>query len=398
MSKLMIFCVIFVVIVGGLTAIFFISVPKSLQIMKTEIIETGQKNGFLVEIRKSKIIFPSTIELGDIQISDFSQNFCVRINSAGSDISFLGYMKAIFGRITGGERILLQSFSQKAVLQGIDLIVAEKHIFTGAQGNLFFEHDGAKFEITAENIENIGIEIQNFSASGKLIDSALVRINSNTGMFGGEIGVNGNLNLNDFTLKNSEIEIRGIEIGNLLPDFNISGALSAKITPNAEELVLSADFLQNIRNLEASGLVSISNFSDSGNKFSKQILSALAFVGIKSLDFAKISADIEYSPAKIVVNNFIANNYRFAILADGHFIPKDFEYKFSAGIRFTPAARSTMDRAIWETMTPDIPRNEGRFLGANISGRGESISVSFDEQTFKRGINTLLSSIRDIFR
>ncbi|MCL2845818.1 MAG: hypothetical protein FWE23_10295 [Chitinivibrionia bacterium] len=398
MSKLIAFCTIFLVIAGIFTAIFFISVPKSLKIMKAGIVEAGQKNGIIIEIRNSRAKFPNKIEFSDIQISDFSQNFNATIKSCRIDFYFGGYIRAVLRRITMGETIHLQNFSQIAILQGIDLKIAENQIFTKAQGNIFFETQ--KYEITANNFNDFGFEIKNFSACGELIDSALISINSNFQIpDNGEIDINGFLFFDSLLIfQNPEIEIRGIEIGNLFPDLNVSGTLAAEITPYADEFTLNAEFLQNIKNIEASASVSINNFRDSGNRFTKQILSALAFVGINSLDFANVSADIKYSPSKIVINDFMADNFRFAILADGRFYPKSSEYRFSAGIRFSPAMRSIIERGIWEAMTPDIPQNEGRFLGASVSGKGENISISFDDQTFRRGINTLLSSIRDIFR
>jgi len=397
MSKIIAFLAIFIGITGVLTAIFFLNVPKSLQIIKAQVIETGKNSGFDIEIRESKITFPNTIEFGGISVVNSAQNLELRINSCRFDISFADYIASVFNRITRGRSIYMRNFSQRGILEGIELEADGKKIFSEGEGSLFFENEDPRFEITTQNFADLGVEVQKITLSG-LIDNAVCIISSKLFTLGGEINLNAVLDFHNFTLKNVKLEARGLELAKIAPDFNVSGTLFAEIIPKPEEFALNADFLKNFKEAEASASVSVLNFKDEGSRFARQILSALAIVGINSLDFAKISANFEYSPPKIAVNDLVADNFRFSVLADGHFTPKTLEYDFRAGIRFSPVMRSSVERNIWEAMTPDIPQNEGRFLGATILGKGENLSVSLDEQVFRRGINSLLSSLRDIFR
>jgi hypothetical protein len=393
MSKVIsIFVIFFAIIVIFASVFYFNTVPKSLLMMKAGIIESGQKNGFEIEIARARIKFPNLIEFEDVGVSDFSKNLEMSAKLCKIEISMFDYLKSIFKR----EKVFWGSFSKKSSLEDIVLKIGQKPIFENAAADLFFEDDNLQYRISAKEIENSQLPIKNISAFG-IIDSGFCKINSRFEIYDGWIEAKGNLNLQNSLLKGLEIGFDGIEISKILSDLNISGKIGGKIIPKADEVLLDSHFLGNIKETNAYCSLSISNFKDLGHKSSRQILNAVAFVGIKNLDFAKITAVFDYSPSKVLIDNFLAENFSYSVSVDGHYFPQSTRYDFSVDIRFKPDMRSAIQRNVWESMIPDAPRDQGRKISGNIRGEGDKFSISFDGEIIKRGINSFLSSLKDIF-
>ncbi|MCL1946908.1 MAG: hypothetical protein FWF51_07150 [Chitinivibrionia bacterium] len=397
MSKVIGIIAVFFVIIAVFALVFYYNIPKSLEIMKAEFVEVGQKNGFDVEIRDAKINSASVVEFEDISVVDFSKNVRAYAKVCKFEISLSDYIKAIFGQITKKEKVFLKKFSKKTSLENIVVKIAENEIFTDATAELFFENGNLRYVISGKISENSIFEVEDFSSFG-IIEGGFCRVDSKFNIFGGEANVKGELDFQNISLKNPEIELNGIELEKLLPNFNFSGKLSAKINPQTENIVFNADFFEKIKETNADFSIKINNFKDLGSKYSKQILSNVAFAGIKSIDFAEISADVFYSPTKISTTNFLADNFKYSVSADGFYVPQSQNYDFSVGIHFNPDMKNSIQKNIWDVMTPDVPKNQGRFIGAKVYGEGGNFTISFDDEIMKRGVNSFLSSLKDIFK
>ena len=398
MSKVIGIIAVFFVIIAVLSGVFYYNITKSLEIMKAEIVEAGQKNGFNVEISGAKMNFLNVIEFEDINIGDFSKNVNAHAKLCKFEISLSDYIKALFERITKNEKVFLRKISKKASLSDIRVKIAENEILSDASAELFFENKNLRYVISARTVLNSDFNTEELSVFG-IIDGGFCRIDSKFGFIGGEARVKGELDFQNISLKNPEIELNGIEIDKLaLLDFNVSGKLGGKIIPQTDKIAFNTGFTERIKETNFSCSIKIDNFKDLGNEYSKQILAAVAFAGINNIDFAEISADFDYTPSKIEVKNFLADNFRYSVSADGFYIPQSRNYNFSVGIHFNPDMKNGMQKNVWDIMALDAPNNQGRFIGAKVFGKSNDFTISFDDEIMKRGVNSFLSSINDIFK
>jgi len=115
------------------------------------------------------------------------------------------------------------------------------------------------------------------------------------------------------------------------------------------------------------------------------------------LDFSKITANLDYSRSKLQINNFLADNFKYAVSANGYYIPENQKIDFDVQIHFNPDMKFVIKKEIWNTMTAAEPKNEGRIIGGRVGGTLNNYYVSLDIDVVKRGVNSLLKEIEKLF-
>jgi hypothetical protein len=231
-----------------------------------------------------------------------------------------------------------------------------------------------------------------------ILDSNITNFTAKLDAFCGQIYVIADYDFQKSDVNIQKISLQNIDLQQILPDdINASGAVFGEIIP--QKLPASFSNLDEIfQKTVAECSLSVKNFKFEDKKISKPILDAVYFVGINDLNFKEITANFNYSYLNTRVKKFRADNFKYAISATGFFIPKSQNFDFDTEIHFNPDMKGVIQKNIWNSLLPSVPNNEGRKLTGKISGNPNNISVMLDTEIIKKGINSILNEIKDIFR
>ncbi|MDR0304763.1 MAG: hypothetical protein LBH98_08380 [Chitinispirillales bacterium] len=396
MSKVIIIFVAFSVIIvigtGILATIYF---PNSLESMKAEIVEASAKNGFETKIERADFRFPNLIEFGGVCVGDFSKNIKADAKSFELEISLLAYARAIYKQKIKKEKVGISDFSNSAKLKNIVFGVNDKEIFSDAKANLRFEKETLKYDLLINKVDNFYFHVKKIEASGT-IDSGFFSINSNIKIFEGNLNMKANFDSYNYLLKDIEAVFNNIEIKNLFPDLCVYGKISGTMV-SSDFVDIKSDFSKILREKQAVFSIEMSDFKYNNQKYSKPILSAVSVLGINNLDFAKITTNFDYSYSKVRVNSFLADNFKYAVSANGHYSPQNNKLDFSIQIHFNPDMKFAVRKEIWNAMVFAEPKNEGRKIGGRIDGHVSGYSISLDNEVMKKGVNSFLKEIEKLF-
>ena len=396
MSKvIVIFAVFLTILAMGVAILTAVYLPNSLESMKAEIVETGAKNGFETKIESAAFKFPNLVEFGEVSVGDFSKNIQANAESFQLEISFLDYAKATFKKKIKKAKIGISDFSNFAKLKNVDFFVNGKEIFSDGEANLYFENGALKYELATDKAGTFYFPVKKIEASGT-IDSEFFGINSNIKIFDGNLALKANCDLNTYLLKDVVLNFSGIEIKDVFPTAGVSGKMSvAALVEGGVDI--KSDFAKILKKKLAACSIEISGFKCDNSKYVKPILSVVPYLGITNLDFLKITADLNYSHSKMKINNFLADNFKYAVSASGYYIPENQKIDLDVQIHFNPDMKFVIKKEIWNAMLAAEPKNEGRKIGGKVSGSVNNYYVSFDIDVVKRGVNSLLKEIEKLF-
>ena len=390
MSKVIGFFAIFVVIIAC-SAVFFL--PKTLISFENGIISGAEKNGFLLKIGNTSFSFPDKIVFENAEVlSILNNDFSAKISHTALDFSLTDYIKSLFK-----SNRTISDFSNTAQLSDISLFFQDTEILPNAKAVINFTSDNLKYKISADRFNYGDFNASKITIDGTF-DSTKTDFTANIEIFGGLIKFIADYDLQRNHLELSKIALQDIDLPQILPDdVKITGKLSGEIIPRALPHNFS-NFDEILENTEAECVLSIKNFGFEDKKISKPILDAVYFVGINDLNFREITANFDYSHSNLRVKNLRADNFKYAVELNGFFIPKTQRFDFNTEIRFNPDMHFAIQRNVWNAMTRTEPNNQGRKITGKISGNGSDISVSLDSEIMRRGVNSILSEIKNIFR
>jgi len=396
MSKvIVIFAVFLTILAMGVAILTTVYLPNSLESMKAEIVETSAKNGFETKIESAAFNFPNLVEFSEVSVGDFSKNIRANAESFQLEISFLDYAKALFRKKIKKAKVSISDFSNFAKLKNVDFFVSGKEIFSDGEANLSFENGALKYELSADKAGAFYFPVKKIEASGT-IDSEFFGINSNIKIFDGNLALKANCDLNTYLLKDVVLNFSGIEIKDVFPTAGVSGKMSvAALVEGGVDI--KSDFAKILKKKLAACSIEISGFKCDNSKYVKPILSVVPYLGITNLDFLKITADLNYSHSKMKINNFLADNFKYAVSASGYYIPENQKIDLDVQIHFNPDMKFVIKKEIWNAMLAAEPKNEGRKIGGKVSGSVNNYYVSFDIDVVKRGVNSLLKEIEKLF-
>ena len=392
MSKIIkifaIFAVFFVLL--AVSAVIFL--PKSLVFFENEMILASERSGFLMSIENTAFVFPDKIVFENAEVSSLAnRDFSAKISHFALDFSITDYIKSLFKR----NRTVFD-FSDVVELSDISLFFKENEILSNAKARINFTPDGLNYKIFTDGFNYGDFEISDIEIDG-FLDSISTNFTIKTEVFGGIANVFADYDLlkNKFSI--NRITLQNIDLPKILQnDINIAGRLSGEIIP--QELPRNFSNLDEIlKYTKAECVLSIRNFRLKDMNFSRPITDAVQFVGINSLDFQEITARINYSYENTRVSQIIADNFKYAFHLSGTFIPKTQRIDFYTEIIFNPDMKFAIQRNIWNSMLPAGTNGQGRKLTGRISGSGSNVSVSLDGEIMRRGVNSLLSDLRNLF-
>jgi hypothetical protein len=396
MSKVIVIFIVFLTILAaGVAILSTVFLPNSLEAMKTEIVETSAKSGFETKIEAVAFKFPDLVEFSGVSVSDFLKNIQAHAETFVLEISFWDYAKAVLMQKFKKTKIGINDFSDCAEIKNIKFSAAGKEIFSEGKANLRFENGSLKYNLSADKGGYSYFPIKEIKADG-IIDSGFFGINSNFKILGGSLTLKADYDINACLLKNTTADFSGIEIKDVFPAYGVSGKISGSAIVRGG-VDIRSNFAQILKEKQASCSIEISGFRYGGDKYLKPILNAVAFLGIRHLDFSKITADIDYSRSKVLVNSFLADNFKYAVLAGGYYIPDNQKIDFDIQIRFNPDMKSAMRKEIWNALIAAEPKNEGRKISGRVSGNINNYSVSLDNDVMKKGVNSLLKELEKLF-
>ena len=455
MAKVIGFSALFLTFSAIHVGVFFVNHINSANFLKNLLTENAKSQGFLVEIEDGEVHFArsatffnvSTLyrhqrviflpnEYYEFIIPSYEYtNFSLNVGRVEVNIDAEKYfrfaVRSLFGQNTNWQDFIL---GVKAF--DISLSIDDSPVFENGRANIHREpsedNEGQKLQfylfdgdIKSQNLQDLNIS--DFFIRGFVSEEELntININSDFTANGAEVNIFAIFNLESSDFDDLLIRVGNLELANIFYGIGISGELSLAIKPNIRSNPhfvndvgcfswdFNLDFWQNIKENCFSGSVGITNFRYWDEPLNRQILDAVSFLGIHSLNFSNIVADFAYfpmhsemaGPGAINIENFLASSRNFDIFANGqllHGVPLTpnwyFTYNFNTEIRFSQGARSFIDRNIWSVLSPNRAGGEGRFLSAQVSGEGQNISISFEQEIFKRGVNQILSEIRNFFR
>ena len=396
MSKvIVIFAVFLTILAMGVAILTTVYLPNSLESMKAEIVETSAKNGFETKIESAAFNFPNLVEFSEVSVGDFSKNIRANAESFQLEISFLDYAKAIFRKKIKKAKIGISDFSNFAKLKDVDFFVNGKEIFSDGEANLYFENAVLKYDLSSDKAGDFYFHVKKIEANGT-IDSGFLGINSNIKILGGNLEIKANCDLNTYLLKDVVLNFSGIEIKDVFPAAGVSGKMSAAVLVGGD-IDIKSNFAKILKEKQADCSIEINGFKYDNLKHSKTILSAVSFLGITNLDFSKITTNLNYSRAKVKINNFLADNFKYAVSANGYYIPENQKIDFDVQIHFNPDMKFAIRKEIWNAMLNAEPKNEGRRIGGKVGGSVNNYYVSLDIDIVKKGVNSLLKEIRNLF-
>jgi hypothetical protein len=396
MSKvIVIFAVFLTILAMGVSILTTIYLPNSLELMKAEIVETSAKNGFETKIESAAFKFPNLVEFSGVCVGDFSKNIRANAKSFQLEISFLDDVKAIFRQKIKKSKIGINDFSNFAKLKNVDFFVSGKEIFSDGEADLYFENGALKYDLSADKTGAFYFPVKKIEANGT-IDSGFLGINSNVKILGGNLALKADCYLHTYLFKDVVLNFSGIEIKDIFPAAEVSGKMSATLLLGGD-IDIKSNFAKILKEKQATCSIEINGFKYDNLKHSKTILSAVSFLGINNLDFSKITADLDYSRSKVKINNFLADNFKYAVSANGYYIPENQKIDFDVQIHFNPDMKFAIRKEIWNAMLTAEPKNEGRKIGGKVSGNVNNYSVSLDNDVMKKGVNSLLKEIEKLF-
>jgi len=411
MSKVIGIFAFFLIIIAISAGFLYITMPQSLETLKSEIIYSVGKNGVAMEIDNARFSYPNKIIFEGIGAMNSARMFAVA-ETCELKISPFDYAKAFFQNKFQNKKIELSDFVREINIDDLILVntkgkiedleeifkSGENIIYTKAK--IFFDDKILKkwiYVIKADQIDIFGNTIENVEVAG-IVSHENVYINFD--LLGNRFDLLANIRWEDMMLMAVNLSFENIYLQRLMPsDINATGKLSGMIVPSVLPPSLSgiSSIDDIIKGTKAEISLSIKDFKLGDNKFSQPILDAIQFVGIDNLNFQEITADIDYSYENAKIKNLVADNFKYKVSATGFFAPKTQKFNLDTEIHFNPDMKMIIQRNIWNALTKSETNKEARILTGTISGNGNNVSISLDGEIMKKGVNSILKEIEKLF-